>query len=64
MQASVSGRNTTMKALMVNGNYLSEIEEMMPRLSRSLPNEEVAEIANINSRSQVLQINTDCIKRN
>ena len=53
MQESISNKKTAMKALMVTGNHLEDIEDLMPRLCRSLGPGEVAEIANINSRSQV-----------
>jgi [acyl-carrier-protein] S-malonyltransferase len=56
MQESVNvNKATSMKALMVTGNHLEDIEELMPRLARSLGSGEVAEIANINSRSQVIR---------
>jgi [acyl-carrier-protein] S-malonyltransferase len=54
MQDSISNKQTAMNALMITGDYLGEIEEMMPRLARSLGTGEVVEIANINSKSQVL----------
>jgi [acyl-carrier-protein] S-malonyltransferase len=57
MQKSISNKQTAMKALMINGDYLAEIEEMMPRVARSLGSGEVAEIANINSKSQVRKSN-------
>jgi [acyl-carrier-protein] S-malonyltransferase len=57
MQKSISNKQTAMKALMINGDFLAEIEEMMPRVARSLGAGEVAEIANINSKSQVRRCN-------
>jgi [acyl-carrier-protein] S-malonyltransferase len=57
MQESISNKQTAMSALMISGDNLAEIEEMMPRLARSLGNGEVVEIANINSKSQVLIVN-------
>ncbi|KAI8902775.1 acyl transferase/acyl hydrolase/lysophospholipase [Globomyces pollinis-pini] len=59
MQNSVSQTATAMKALMVIGNHLEDIEELMPRLKRSLPRGEVAEIANVNSRSQIVLSGTE-----
>lgn len=54
MQKCVSGTNTTMKAVMVLRDHLGDIEEIMPRLSRSLGDGEIAEIANVNSTTQVV----------
>jgi [acyl-carrier-protein] S-malonyltransferase len=53
MQETLTNKETTMKALMVTDKNLTDIEEIMPRLARSIAPGEVAEIANINSRSQV-----------
>lgn len=53
MHESISNKYTTMKALMVTGDHLQDIEDLMPRLARQIATGDVAEIANINSRSQV-----------
>ena len=53
MQENLTSKETTMKALMVTDNHLEDIEEIMPRLARSIGAGEIAEIANINSRNQV-----------
>ncbi|KAJ3259182.1 hypothetical protein HK103_002829 [Boothiomyces macroporosus] len=58
MQKSVNNKATAMRALIVTGDYLDAIEELMPRLTRSLPGE-VAEIANINSRTQIVLSGTE-----
>lgn len=57
MQNSVSNKNTSMKALMIQGDHLESIEELMPKIRRSLDPREVVEIANINSRQQVCSFN-------
>ncbi|KAJ3196513.1 hypothetical protein HK101_008696 [Irineochytrium annulatum] len=43
-----------MRAIVVNGDHLEDIEALMAKIDRSLPEGEVAEIANINSRSQIV----------
>ncbi|KAJ3276073.1 hypothetical protein HDV01_006243 [Terramyces sp. JEL0728] len=58
MQKSVNNKSTAMRALIVTGDYLEAIEELMPRLTRSLPGE-IAEIANINSRTQIVLSGTE-----
>ncbi|KAJ3322619.1 prephenate dehydrogenase (NADP(+)) [Boothiomyces sp. JEL0866] len=58
MQKSVNNKATAMRALIVTGDHLDAIEELMPRLTRSLPGE-VAEIANINSRTQIVLSGTE-----
>ncbi|KAJ3175165.1 hypothetical protein HDU87_006400 [Geranomyces variabilis] len=54
MNESIEDRKTTMKALIIGGEHLEDIEAVMSKIQRSLPEGEVAEIANINSRSQVV----------
>ncbi|KAI8913607.1 acyl transferase/acyl hydrolase/lysophospholipase [Gorgonomyces haynaldii] len=54
MQQSITDKETTMKALIVNGDSLEEIEQLMPKITRSLPETEVCQISNINARSQVV----------
>ncbi|KNC97469.1 malonyl CoA-acyl carrier protein transacylase [Spizellomyces punctatus DAOM BR117] len=54
MHRSVDSGKTTMKALIINGDHLEDIEALMSKIERSLPEGEVAQIANINSRSQVV----------
>jgi [acyl-carrier-protein] S-malonyltransferase len=53
MQNTISARSTAMKALIVRDEHLDDIEHIMPRIQASLPSGEVAEIANINTKSQV-----------
>jgi hypothetical protein len=62
MQEAITNKDFAMKALMVRGDYLNEIESIMSRLSMTVA-PEVAEIANINSKTQVY-INSppDCIE--
>ncbi|KAJ3292712.1 hypothetical protein HK104_005100 [Borealophlyctis nickersoniae] len=48
MKESVDSKETSMKALLINGAHLEEIEALMQKVQRSLPNGEVAEIANLN----------------
>ncbi|KAJ3328060.1 hypothetical protein HDU76_010658 [Blyttiomyces sp. JEL0837] len=54
MKNSTSEGQTAMRALVINGDHLEDIEALMSKVSRSLPEGEVAEIANINSRAQVV----------
>ncbi|KAI8918411.1 acyl transferase/acyl hydrolase/lysophospholipase [Powellomyces hirtus] len=54
MNKSIDNSGTTMKALIISGDHLEDIENVMSKIQRSLPKGEVAEIANINSRSQVV----------
>ncbi|KAL2918724.1 [acyl-carrier-protein] S-malonyltransferase [Polyrhizophydium stewartii] len=54
MQSSVTNKETIMRALVVTGDHLEDIEQTMQRIQRSLPEGEVAEIANINSRTQIV----------
>lgn len=48
MQECVGKNATSMKAFVINGQHLEEIENLMCKIKRSLPVGEVAEIANIN----------------
>ncbi|KAI9101990.1 acyl transferase/acyl hydrolase/lysophospholipase [Phlyctochytrium arcticum] len=54
MHRSVETENTSMKALVINGDHLEDIEQIMSKIKRSLPDGEVAQISNINSRGQVV----------
>ncbi|KAJ3099026.1 hypothetical protein HDU97_003512 [Phlyctochytrium planicorne] len=54
MRNSTSEKQTAMRALVINGDHLEDIEALMEKVERSLPEGEVAEIANVNSRSQVV----------
>ncbi|KAI8927055.1 acyl transferase/acyl hydrolase/lysophospholipase [Entophlyctis helioformis] len=54
MQSSVTDKETAMRALIVAGGRLEDIESTMSRIQRSLPEGEIAEIANINSRTQIV----------
>ena len=45
-----------MRALVINGNHLEDIEALMEKVERLLPKGEVAEIANVNRYT-----NTICI---
>ncbi|KAJ3152996.1 hypothetical protein HDU86_005452 [Geranomyces michiganensis] len=54
MNESIEDKKTTMKALIISGEHLEDIEAVMSKIQRSLPEGEIAEIANINSRSQVV----------
>ncbi|KAI8816253.1 acyl transferase/acyl hydrolase/lysophospholipase [Fimicolochytrium jonesii] len=56
MQRSIENREqaTTMKALIINGDHLEDVEKLMRKIQMSMPEGEVAEIANINSRSQLV----------
>ena len=53
MQESITDRPVAMQAMMIRGNSIAEIENIMERLSLTMQNGEVAEIANINSKTQV-----------
>ncbi|KAJ3131085.1 hypothetical protein HK100_006829 [Physocladia obscura] len=54
MQTSVSDKKTSMRALMINNGYLEDVEALMKKIEMVIPDGEIAEIANINSRSQVV----------
>lgn len=47
MQETISGQ-TAMRAIVIIGNHLEDIENLMPKIQRSLPEGDVCEIANIN----------------
>jgi [acyl-carrier-protein] S-malonyltransferase len=59
MQECVGKNATSMKAYVINGQHLEEIENLMCKIKRSLPVGEVAEIANINSRNQIVLSGTE-----
>lgn len=48
MQRSIDDGQTTMKALIINGDHLEDIEALMSKIQRSMPEGEIAEIANVN----------------
>ncbi len=53
MQFSIEGvSQTSMKAIIVLKGHLSDVELLMRKIQSSLPPGEVAEIANINNRTQ------------
>ncbi|KAJ3070179.1 hypothetical protein HDU98_006796 [Podochytrium sp. JEL0797] len=54
MQMSVSNKKTAMRALVVTKGHLEDIEAVMERMGHMIPDGEVAEIANVNSRKQVV----------
>ncbi|KAJ3381805.1 hypothetical protein HDU84_004844 [Entophlyctis sp. JEL0112] len=54
MQTSVSNKKTSMRALMINNGHLEDVEALMSKVAVIIPEGEIAEIANINSRSQVV----------
>ncbi|KAJ3048290.1 hypothetical protein HK097_010702 [Rhizophlyctis rosea] len=54
MRDAVDTKETSMKALIIKGDRLEDIEKLMEKVQRSLPEGDVAEIANINSRAQVV----------
>ncbi|KAI9363414.1 acyl transferase/acyl hydrolase/lysophospholipase [Zopfochytrium polystomum] len=54
MRTATSSKQTSMRALVINGNHLEDIEALMESIKQSLPDGEVAEISNINSRAQVV----------
>ncbi len=53
MQQTVGSRQTAMKAVLVSAGRLEGVEEAMSRISGQMPDGQVAELSNINSRSQV-----------
>jgi [acyl-carrier-protein] S-malonyltransferase len=53
MQSCVSDKETAMRALMIHGVEMEYIEHLFQEIQKSLPEGEVAEIANINSHDQV-----------
>ncbi|KAI9204269.1 acyl transferase/acyl hydrolase/lysophospholipase [Polychytrium aggregatum] len=54
MQQTTKDVKTIMQALVIKGNHLHEIEALMAKIQINLPAGEVAEIANINSRKQIV----------
>ncbi|KAJ3258134.1 hypothetical protein HDU77_002415 [Chytriomyces hyalinus] len=54
MQTSLSNQKTAMRALVVNEGHLEDVEALMEKVAVIIPEGEVAEIANINSRSQLV----------
>lgn len=54
MHKSTKTKQTAMRALVINGDHLEDIEALMNKVQMFLPEGEVAEIANVNSRSQVV----------
>jgi [acyl-carrier-protein] S-malonyltransferase len=59
MQSSITRTETSMKALLIRDGHLSDIETLMPRLQASIGPNEVVEIANINSASQIVLSGTE-----
>ena len=57
MQESIVNKPFAMQAMMIRGNSIEEIENIMDKLSLTMQNGEIAEIANINSKTQVPFIN-------
>ena len=58
MQSSITDKETSMRALMIRGIDISEIESLVEEIQKTLSLGEVAEIANINSHDQVTQTKT------
>ncbi len=56
-------KKTCLNALRVLGDHLNDIVELVPKLAIEM-GDEVAEVANINSRSQVAKSNLDCAEWN
>ncbi|KAI8814458.1 acyl transferase/acyl hydrolase/lysophospholipase [Cladochytrium replicatum] len=54
MAHSVYSKETAMKALVITAKHLEDVEALMEKIQRSMPEGEVADIANINSRTQVV----------
>ncbi|ORY47742.1 FabD/lysophospholipase-like protein [Rhizoclosmatium globosum] len=54
MQTSVTNKQTSMRALSINKGHLEDIEALMSKIAMIIPEGEIAEIANVNSRSQVV----------
>ncbi|OAJ40710.1 hypothetical protein BDEG_24415 [Batrachochytrium dendrobatidis JEL423] len=54
MQSCVTDTQTSMRALVVAKGYLANVEQEMLEIQKSMPKGEVAQIANINSRSQIV----------
>ncbi|KAI8610328.1 acyl transferase/acyl hydrolase/lysophospholipase [Chytriomyces sp. MP71] len=54
MQNSVGNQKTAMRALVVNKGHLEDVEALMDKVAVIIPEGEIAEIANVNSRSQVV----------
>jgi hypothetical protein len=48
MHKSTSNKQTAMRALVINGDHLEDIEMLMDKVGMLLPEGEVAELANVN----------------
>ena len=48
MNKSTKTKQTAMRALVINGDHLEDIEALMNKVQMFLPEGEVAEIANVN----------------
>lgn len=54
MQETIVEGETCMRAVIIDGNKLEEVVKLAQKVQTTLPKGEVAEIANINSRSQIV----------
>ncbi|KAJ3186314.1 hypothetical protein HDU85_007754 [Gaertneriomyces sp. JEL0708] len=56
MTKSIEDRHggTSMVALIINGSHLEDVEALMDKIERSMPEGEIAQIANINNRAQIV----------
>ncbi|KAJ1551765.1 hypothetical protein HK405_013897, partial [Cladochytrium tenue] len=54
MHLATSTKHTSMRALVINENHLEDIEALMKNIPTLIPETEIAEVSNINSRSQIV----------
>lgn len=54
MQKSVDNKETAMKALIVTPQKLAQVTETFSKIQRGLPDGHVAQLSNINSRTQIV----------
>jgi [acyl-carrier-protein] S-malonyltransferase len=54
MQKSAGTENTAMRALIINAQQFENIENAVTQMKESLPEGEIAEIANVNSKTQIV----------
>ncbi|KAJ3377379.1 hypothetical protein HDU92_008337 [Lobulomyces angularis] len=59
MQESIVEGETCMRALVIDGDHLEDIANLINEIKNDLPEGEVAEIANINSRRQIVLSGTN-----
>jgi len=59
MQETIVEGETCMRAVVIDGDRLEDVIKLLEKVQKSLPPREVAEIANINSRTQIVLSGTN-----